>query len=163
MPDLPLHPDLDQLRHQAKDLLCGAEEGNALAVEMLASAQLAVAREYGFPSWTRLKTEVHRRRMFDTGDIVALRALLAEQPELAGEPMEHWCDHPVGADTLGYLAMLRFDSRRRGGPTESVDVAAMTRALIEGGAPVEGCPTVTETPLITAASYGDAEVARILI
>ena len=39
----------------------------------------------------------------------------------------------------------------------------MARALIEAGAPVEGEPGERETPLITAASYGDAAVARVLI
>ena len=39
----------------------------------------------------------------------------------------------------------------------------MASALIEAGAPVEGEPGDRETPLITAASYGDAEVARVLI
>lgn len=172
MPDLPMRPDLDQLRHQAKDLLRAVKDGRAAAAAriaavsgqpVLASAQLAVAREYGFPSWARLKAEVQRRRMFDAGDVTGLRKLLAEQPELACERMEHWCDHQAGADTLGYLAMLRFDARRRGEPTEHIELATMARALIEAGAPVEGSPGATETPLITAASYGDAEVARILI
>jgi ankyrin repeat protein len=35
--------------------------------------------------------------------------------------------------------------------------------LIAAGAPVEGYPDDKETPLITAASYGDAEVAKVLI
>jgi len=40
---------------------------------------------------------------------------------------------------------------------------AIARALIEAAAPVNGHPGDPETPLITAASYGDAEVARVLI
>lgn len=68
---------------------------------VLASAQLAVAREYGFPSWVRLTAEVERRRVLDAGDVAGLRALLAGQPELAGARLEHWCDHRLGADTLG--------------------------------------------------------------
>ena len=35
--------------------------------------------------------------------------------------------------------------------------------LLQAGALVDGYPGDTETPLITAASYGDAEVARVLI
>lgn len=35
--------------------------------------------------------------------------------------------------------------------------------LIRAGAPVEGNPEDRETPLITAASYGDVEVAQVLI
>jgi ankyrin repeat protein len=40
---------------------------------------------------------------------------------------------------------------------------ALARELLAAGAPVEGDPGDRETPLITAASYGDAEVARVLI
>ena len=67
MADLPARPDLDQLRHQAKDLLHAAQRGDPDATAriggvsrrlILSSAQLAVAREYGFASWARLKLEV---------------------------------------------------------------------------------------------------------
>jgi hypothetical protein len=70
MPALPVQPDLDQRRHQAKDLLGAAQRGDPAAVAriqavsdrlVLSSAQLALAREYGFVSWTRLKLEVERR------------------------------------------------------------------------------------------------------
>jgi len=172
MSDLPARPDLDQLRHQAKDLLRAAKAGDQRALAriepvsdrlVLASAQLAVAREYGFAGWARLKTEVQRRAVFDRGDVPRLRAMLAEQPALATERMEHWCDHRKGADPLGYLAMLRFDSRRLGLSAELPAIGTMTRALLTAGAPVNGDPDASETPLITAASYGDAEVARILV
>src|SRR5262245_52316175 len=171
MPDLPARPDLAQLRRQAKDLLGAARAGDAVAVERiravserltLASAQLALAREYGFASWARLKTEVVRREILDERDVDRLAALLAEEPELATEPMEHWCDHPRGASPLGYVAMLRYDTSRdawRDLPgTETV-----ARMLIERGASVDGEPGGLEAPLITAASYGDAGVARALI
>jgi ankyrin repeat protein len=36
-------------------------------------------------------------------------------------------------------------------------------ALIDAGAPVDGLPDDAETPLMTAASYGDLEVARVLV
>ncbi|MEP7020964.1 MAG: ankyrin repeat domain-containing protein [Pseudonocardiales bacterium] len=172
MPDLPERPDLDQLRRQAKELLRAAKAGDTAAIkriraasdrDILASAQLALAREYGFPSWIRLKTEVERRQIFDRGDVAALRGLLSDHPELATVRMEHWCDHRKGADPLGYLAMLRFDSGRLGLPRDLPAVGEMTRALIAAGAPVEGAPGAAETPLMTAASYGDAEVAKILI
>jgi len=75
--------------------------------------------------------------------------------------MEHWCDHPKGASPLGYLAMLRYESR--GVWRDVAGAGALARALIEAGAPVNGEPGEKETPLITAASYGDAEVAQALI
>jgi uncharacterized protein len=171
MPELPARPDLDQLRHQAKDLLRAAESGDGAALERihavtdrltLASAQLAVAREYGFASWPKLKTEVERREILDDRDLARLTTLLADEPELATTTMERWCDHPKGASPLGYVAMLRYDTSRDVWRDVS-GTGAVARALLAAGAPVNGEPGDPETPLITAASYGDAEVARALI
>ena len=172
MPDLPARPDLGQLRHQAKDLLRAADRGDPGAVAriravsnrlILSSAQLALAREYGFASWARLKLEVERRDILNSRDLRRLTRALAEHPELATTRMEHWCDHQLGADPLGYMAMLRFDHERLGLPRELPGTGAIASALIDAGAPVHGRPGDKETPLITAASYGDAEVARVLI
>ena len=67
---LPEKPNLDQLRHQARDLLRRAQQGETGAMERLAAldkgatlaaAQLAIARGHGFTSWERLKEEVERR------------------------------------------------------------------------------------------------------
>lgn len=171
MPDLPARPDLGQLRIQAKDLLRAATTGDGEALArirtvshrlILASAQLAVAREYGFASWPKLKREVERREILDNRDLARLTALLAEEPELATARMEHWCDHPKGASPLGYAAMLRYDTA--GGSWRNLTgTAAIASALLQAGAPVDGEPEEPETPLITAASYGDADVARVLI
>ena len=171
MPYLPVRPDLDQLRHQAKDLLHAAQRGDPAAAARirtvsdrvtLSSAQLALAREYGFASWARLKLEVERRDILNSRNLSRLARLLAEHPEMAAEQMENWTDHKC-AGTVGYMAMLRFDSRRLGLPRELPGTGAMAKALIEAGAPADGEPGDAETPLITAASYGDAEVARVLI
>jgi uncharacterized protein len=171
MRDLPTRPDLGQLRNQAKDLLHPAEDGEPGALERidavfvrptLASAQLALAREYGFASWPRLKREVERREILDDRDLDRLSRLLTEDPELATSRMERWCDHPKGASPLGYTAMLRYDTSRNAW-RDVPGAAEMARALLEAGAPVEGEPDERETPLITAASYGDAEVARVLV
>ena len=71
MPQLPDHPDLAQLRRQARELLRAAAGGDAGAIQRvrqvsekttLSTAQLALAREYGFPSWPRLKDKAERRR-----------------------------------------------------------------------------------------------------
>src|SRR6202011_1455708 len=71
MRQLPQRPDLDQLRRQARELHRAAATGDSRAVgrlralaksQTLTAAQLAVAREYGFPSWVRLNAEVDRRR-----------------------------------------------------------------------------------------------------
>jgi hypothetical protein len=106
---------------------------------MLSSAQLAVAREYGFASWARLKLEVDRRDILNSRDLSRLTRLLAEHPGMATVKMEHWCDHKC-AGTLGYMAMLRFDHGRLGLPGELPGTGAIARALIEAGAPVDGYP-----------------------
>src|SRR5580692_2742566 len=70
MADLPARPSLDHLRREARDLLRAAQSGDTAAADRiravsaaptLAGAQLAVAREYGFASWARLKTAVQAR------------------------------------------------------------------------------------------------------
>ncbi|WP_431933952.1 ankyrin repeat domain-containing protein [Nonomuraea jabiensis] len=172
MPQLPARPDLAQLRRQAKELLRVAKAGEPEAHAQLAAvatrptlgaAQLAIARAYGFPSWTKLKTEVDRRDILNRRDLPRLAALLAEQPEQARQSMRSWSDHPRGASPLGYIAMLRFDAARLGLNGLLPGTGAIARALIEAGAPVNGEAGDPETPLITAASYGDAEVAAVLI
>src|SRR5882757_447764 len=66
--DLPVRPDLDQLKHEAKDLLRALHAADPAAVAelrefhpdvdprraRLADAQLVLARSYGASSWPRL-------------------------------------------------------------------------------------------------------------
>ena len=104
MATVPTHPNLDQLRHQAKDLLRAAREGDSDAVGRiravsehlsLATAQLALAREYGFGSWPALKADVEARTQdlaaaVGTFCVASIRdwsgraaRLLAARPEIA--------------------------------------------------------------------------------
>ena len=53
---LPAHANLDHLRKQAKDRLPELQQRNPGS--KLADAQHAIAREYGFASWPRLKAHV---------------------------------------------------------------------------------------------------------
>jgi hypothetical protein len=55
---LPRRPSLTHLRKQAKDLLRRLRQQNPDTT--LAQAQHAVAREYGFDSWPKLKAQVER-------------------------------------------------------------------------------------------------------
>jgi hypothetical protein len=77
---LPSNPSLEHLKYQARDLLDAQNQGNAEAVARvrefhpgfarvsddeirasklsLADAQLVIAREYGFPSWPKLKRHI---------------------------------------------------------------------------------------------------------
>jgi len=72
---LPPRPNLDQLRRRAKELRDAARTGDPAALARisahtpaarpgavtLAAAQLAIAREHGYPSWPRLVAEVQAR------------------------------------------------------------------------------------------------------
>jgi hypothetical protein len=78
MPRLPARPDLDQLRRQTRELHRAALAGDADARRRLrqvsgnvglSAAQLAIAREYGFASWPKLKAEVERRRAQAVTDV----------------------------------------------------------------------------------------------
>jgi hypothetical protein len=124
---LPSNPNLDHLKYQAKDLLrAHAARDSAVAQRIrefhprlreatdaeiftahlsLSDAQLTIAREYGFPSWPRLKRHIERpalsdqlnlphheriedpifRRaveLLDAGEAAGLRAHLKQHPEL---------------------------------------------------------------------------------
>jgi ankyrin repeat protein len=72
---LPAAPSLEQLRKQAKDLVRADRAGEVDARARIAAhhpspqhpvklsgAQLVIAREYGFPSWPRLRSYVERLR-----------------------------------------------------------------------------------------------------
>jgi ankyrin repeat protein len=171
MASLPPRADLDQLRRIAKERLRAARDGDAdlrhwLAEAgpdlTLATAQRRLAREYGFRSWPALQLEVARRRVLDLHDPAALAAFVAEHPRAALDDLEQWGDHPRGASPLGYVAMARFDTAT-GEWRDVPGTAAAAHVLIAAGAPVDGREGEPETPLITAASYGDADVAAVLI
>ena len=53
---LPPRPNLEHLKKQAKDLLQDLKQKNPTL--KLADAQHALAREYGFASWPKLKAYV---------------------------------------------------------------------------------------------------------
>jgi len=130
---LPEKPSLQHLKYQAKDLLKGhaacdpataqrlrefhprwpkATDSEIFASHLtLGEAQLAIAREYGFASWVRLKRRIEKptpadqltrplleriedpifRRavdLIDAGDVAGLRAHLKQHPELTRQHVE---------------------------------------------------------------------------
>src|ERR1051325_8241551 len=77
---LPVHPDLDQLHRQAKELLRDLPSGSKLA-----DAQIALAREYGVPNWPRL---VHAVKLADAiwrDDLNTVRDIVTYDPRLLHE------------------------------------------------------------------------------
>jgi hypothetical protein len=126
---LPVRPDLEQLKHQAKDLLRDIRRGeSSAAAELqdlhpermeptsakLADAQLALARSYGIASWPRL---VLACRVIDAiwrDDVAALRRLMQKHPQLlhetaSGTEKHNWGPPMTYAANLGrdeIIAML---------------------------------------------------------
>jgi hypothetical protein len=97
---LPVRPDLDQLRHQAKDLLRSIRSGDIDAIAelaehhrrdidsagaKLADAQLVLARSYGAPSWMRLAQSARLIDAIWEDDVAAVRALVTSNPHLIHE------------------------------------------------------------------------------
>ena len=97
------HPDLEQLKRQAKELLDAFLAGKQDAVAdvnahyraadpasfALHDAQLVIARAYGFESWPKLKAYVegvNARRLVEAvqaDDVAQVQAMLKARPELA--------------------------------------------------------------------------------
>jgi ankyrin repeat protein len=97
---LPVKPDLEQLRHQAKELLRALHRGDPEALEdlrdfhpervdpataKLADAKLVLARSYEAPSWTRLKQACDLIDAIWRDDLEAVRALVTMHPNLMHE------------------------------------------------------------------------------
>jgi len=171
---LPSSPSLDHLKHQAKALLKahaarslaaaqlirefhprfrGASDADIFAAEFkLSGAQLAIAREHGFPSWTRLKRRIekpvrtdrldlpHHERiedpvfrravdLIDAGDADLLRAHLQQHPKLARR-------HVVfeGSNYFHNPSLLEFVAEspiRRN--TMPENIVAVTEAILQSG------------------------------
>ena len=98
--ELPVRPDLTQLKHQAKDLLREIRRGDASALEdlrelhpesidatdaKLADAQLVLARSYQAPSWARLVLACQLIDAIWRDDIDMVRALVTKHPHLLHE------------------------------------------------------------------------------
>jgi len=119
----PVRPNLEQLKHQAKDLLHAIQRGDLAAVEelrqhhpkvvdpeaaKLADAQFALARSYGLPSWPRL---VQACRMTDAiwrGDADAVRNLVVRHPRLLHEAARGFPDSNWGPP-MSYAANVGQD------------------------------------------------------
>ena len=125
----PVRPNLEQLKHQAKDLLRAIRQSEPSALAelkkhhpkaitpekaRLADAQLVLARSYGLPSWPRMATACRMTDAIWRGDIDAVRELVLKDPRLLhddarglpsnwGPPMSYAAN--IGQDKI--IHMLR--------------------------------------------------------
>jgi hypothetical protein len=172
---LPPNPNLDHLRHQARDLIRAHAARDPQAAQRirefhprfarapddeifgasfhLHDAQLAIARERGFPTWTRLKRRVekpvptddlslpHHERIedpifrkavdfLDAGDAEGLRAHLIAHPKVMGQHTLFEGGNYFRNPTL--LEFIAENPIRRGAlPANIVSVA---RVILDAGA-----------------------------
>ena len=171
---LPSSPNLDHLKHQAKDLRKAHAARRADAAQRLrefhpafrratdaaifdaplrlSDAQLAIAREYGFPSWARLKRHIekptqadrldlpHHERiedavfrravdLLDAGDAAALRAHLKQYPRLSRQRVVF-----EGGNYFSHPSLLEFAAEnpvRRGRLPDNI--VEMVRVILHAG------------------------------
>jgi ankyrin repeat protein len=99
---LPPHPDLEQLKRQAKEL-------QHSAAVPLHEAQTRLAREYGFASWNKLREEVEARTLeFDAAIQAFVEAATDGRPDRARRILDL---HPKIASANLYTAFLLGDAR----------------------------------------------------
>jgi ankyrin repeat protein len=132
---LPEHPNLEQLKKQAKELLQNFRSGAPDAVAevrqferepiadfALSDAQRVLARAYGFPSWPKLKAFVDGANIArfveaaKNGEMAQVRSMLANRPELVSMDTSESNEHRA----IHYAVLARN--------------AAMVRLLMEAGA-----------------------------
>lgn len=164
---LPEHPDIDQLRRQAKELLAAFNAGEKEAAAevhrhfhdadparfALHDAQLVTARSYGFESWPKLKARidgVNAARLCDAverGDIESVRSMLRRRPEIVNFERPNQSEHRAL-----HIAVMRRD-------------LAMVKILMAHGAnPNSGIwPYREETsPLMLAIGRGYDEIVAAI-
>lgn len=124
---LPVRPNLDQLKNQAKDLLRAIRGGDTNAIESfdqyhpkppkptdvrLADAQLALARSYEAPNWTRLVQACQLTDAIWRDDIETVRDLITRNPSLISESTlireSNWGPPMSYAANLGRDEMIKM-------------------------------------------------------
>src|ERR1700726_546582 len=171
---LPSNPNLEHLKYQAKGLVQEGSGGyNGVAQRIrefhprfrrapdseifdaqlsLSDAQLTIAREYGFPSWARLKRHIekptlsdrldlpHQQRienatfrraveLLDTGDVAGLQAHLHQHPNLVHERVVFEGGNYFRNPTL--LEFVAENPVRHG--TLPANVVEVTKVILDAG------------------------------
>ena len=145
---LPVRPDLEQLRRQAKQFLRAIHAGDANAVAelrdhhpepvepsaaKLADAQLALARSYGTSSWTRLVQSVKLADAIWRDDLEEVRTLVTQNAALIREHVlirtdSNWGPPMTYAANLGRNDIIRLLHQHGARDFES----AAGRAALQG-------------------------------
>lgn len=166
---LPEHPDIDQARRRAKELLRSAQAVDAESLARLAAvsapltlagAQLALAREFGQPSWAALVREIQARNASIPENVVrflrssvnlqigAAARMLHEDPALADSGFP-------AAVVLGDAGRVQAELRRDPGAATRIDLVTGWSAL--------HLACASRFHVDPARAPGLAEVARLLL
>ena len=127
--DFPVRPNLEQLKHQAKDLLRAIKRGDPDAISdlrefhpnppeptsaKLADAQTTLARSFGVPSWLRMVQACQMTAAIWSNDVATVRELVLKHPNLLHEDARgvesNWGPPMSHAANLGHneiITMLR--------------------------------------------------------
>jgi len=145
---LPVRPELDQIKRQAKELLHAIINGDPSAIAefrlyhpdptdppsaKLADAQLVLARSYQVSSWTRLVHAVQLANAIWQDDLDAVRTLVTKNPALIREPVlirtgSNWGPPMTYAANLGRDRIIRMLHEMGATDVES----ALGRAALQG-------------------------------
>ena len=166
---LPVRPNFDQLKHQAKDLLRRARRGESDAVAelirhqsesfdpsqaKLAHAQHVLARSYGVASWPRLKLVCLLIDAIWRDDVDTVRQLVLKHPPLvhemaSGKEQSNWGPPLSYAANLGrdqiILELYQLGAtdleRALGRATLQgrIGTARMLHQMLESPRPTAGC------------------------
>jgi ankyrin repeat protein len=179
---LPVRPNLDQLKHQAKDLLRGIRRGDPSAIEelnqyhpkpiapyraKLADAQFALARSYQAPSWPRL---VQACKLIDAiwrDNIEVVRELVTKNPNLLHESAtireSNWGPPMSYAANLGRNQIIKMlhqlgatdliSAIDRATLQSKIDTARMLHEMMGSPLPPEGA---LDGPAYTLSATGTA-------
>src|SRR3954451_2665824 len=143
--ELPRRPSLEHLRNEARDL---HRERKATDPDAkLSSAQLAVARSYGFPSWPKLREHVETINRYFWPPVEADAAADEENVDLVDRFLADAC-----------LTYTGIDARQR-----PLDAAALLDEHPElATASVHAMAAANETDVLRAAIAADPTVVERL-
>jgi ankyrin repeat protein len=137
---LPLRPNLEWLKKASKERLDALRASDPDA--QLSDAQLAVAREFGFPSWRKLKSHVEElRAKLDVVVPADVRQRAAADPVAADDP-----------DSAKFFAAI-----------EAGETRAVTDFLTRRPGLANALGPMGQTPLHVVAQCNDPQIAAMLV
>jgi hypothetical protein len=166
---LPEHPDLQQARRQAKELLQAGRTGEAAALARLAAvsapltlagAQLTLARELGQPSWAALVREIEARNTSIPEDVT--RFLRSSVNLQIGAAARMLYENP-GLAASGFPAAVVLGDRSRVEAGLRRDPGVATRVDLGSGWTALHLACASRFHLDPARAAGLADVVRLLL